>query len=182
MVKQVNTLDLGSSALGFVGSSPSRRTMKNRISDKEFSEIVKSSLSIAEVIRKCGRIPAGGNYLVMKKRIQELNLNTSHFTGKGWNTGSRYKIMVPAKPLNEVLTRDSFYQSYKLAKRLIKEGLKEKKCECCNNTVWLNKEIPLELHHINGDNTDNRIENLQLLCPNCHALTDNYRGRNRKSS
>ena len=45
---------------------------------------------------------------------------------------------------------------------------------------WLGAKIPLELHHINGDNTDNRIENLQLLCPNCHALTDNYRGKNIK--
>ena len=72
MVKSVYTLHLGCSTSGFVGSSPSRRTMKNKINDTEFSEIVKSSLSIAEVIRKCGRIPAGGNYQVIKKRIQKI--------------------------------------------------------------------------------------------------------------
>ena len=156
--------------------------MKHKVNDEEFSEIVKSSLSIAEVIRKCGRIPAGGNYQVIKKRIQKLNLSTEHFTGQGWNTGDRYKIAVPAKPLQEILVKGCYYQSYKLAKRLIKEGLKERKCECCGNTTWLDKGIPLELHHINGDNTDNRLENLQLLCPNCHAMTDNYRGKNKKST
>lgn len=65
-----------------------------------------------------------------------------------------------------------------MAKRLLKEGYKEHKCERCNNIEWINNPILLELHHINGINTDNRIENLQMLCPNCHAQTDNYRGKN----
>jgi Zn finger protein HypA/HybF involved in hydrogenase expression len=153
--------------------------MKSKINDTEFSEIVKSSLSIAEVIRKCNGVPAGGNYRSIKKRITQLNLDTSHFTGQGWNVGERFKSPVKAKPLVEILVENSFYQSYKLAKRLLKEGVKERKCECCGNTTWLDKDIPLELHHINGDNTDNRLENLQLLCPNCHAMTDNYRGKNK---
>jgi Zn finger protein HypA/HybF involved in hydrogenase expression len=153
--------------------------MKHKVNDEEFSEIVKSSLSIAEVIRKCNGVLAGGNYRSIKKRIAQLNLDTSHFTGQGWNVGERFKSPVKAKSLVEILVEDSFYQSYKLAKRLLKEGIKKRKCECCGNTTWLDKDIPLELHHINGDNTDNRLENLQLLCPNCHAMTDNYRGKNK---
>ena len=51
-------------------------------------------------------------------------------------------------------------------------------CVKCNLTKWLDSDIPLELHHINGDKFDNRIENLQLLCPNCHSFTDNYRAKN----
>ena len=51
-------------------------------------------------------------------------------------------------------------------------------CECCKNVEWNGRPIPLEVHHINGDNTDNRLENLQILCPNCHALTENWRGKN----
>ena len=70
----------------------------------------------------------------------------------------------------------------KLRERLLKEGLKEHKCENpkCGLSEWHNLPIPLQLHHINGDRTDNRLENLQLLCPNCHALTDNYCGRKLK--
>lgn len=57
---------------------------------------------------------------------------------------------------------------------MIKEGLKEAKCECCGRTEWLGIPIPLELHHINEVHTDNRLENLLVLCPNCHAMTDNH--------
>ena len=96
----------------------------------------------------------------------------------GWNVGNRYRPIKTAQPLTEILVENSNYQSFKLAKRLLKEGYKERKCEMCGNTHWCNYLIPLELHHINGIKTDNRLENLQMLCPNCHALTDNYRGKN----
>ena len=83
--------------------------------------------------------------------------------------------------VQEVLVKDSTYQSYKLKNRLLREGLKERRCECCGLTEWQGMPIPLELHHINGDNRDHRIENLQMLCPNCHALTETYRGRNKSA-
>ena len=72
--------------------------------------------------------------------------------------------------------------TYHLKTRLLKEGIKEYKCENCENTEWLGASIPLELHHINGNNLDNRLENLQLLCPNCHAFTDTYRVNNTRSA
>ena len=65
---------------------------------------------------------------------------------------------------------------------MLKEGLKEHKCEICKQTEWLGKPIPLELHHINNVKNDLRIENLQILCPNCHAQTDNYRGKQKGKS
>lgn len=80
--------------------------------------------------------------------------------------------------LIELLVINSTYQSNKLRKRLLNEGYKEHKCECCLNTDWNGKSIPLELEHINGDNSDNRFLNLKFLCPNCHAQTDSYRGKN----
>lgn len=83
------------------------------------------------------------------------------------------------KPLAEILVVGSYYQSYKLKKRLLDDGLKQGVCECCGLNVWRGQAIPLELHHINGNNRDNRLENLLVLCPNCHALTDTYRGKNK---
>lgn len=64
-----------------------------------------------------------------------------------------------------------------LKKKLLREGLKEYKCESCGLTEWMGKQIPLELHHKDGNQGNINLDNLQLLCPNCHTLTDNYRGR-----
>ena len=155
---------------------------KYKYTDEQLIEAVKTSLSIAEVCRKLGIKAVGGNYATIHNKINKLNLDTTHFTGKAWNQGLKYKVVVPAKPLQEILKENTPYQSYKLKLRLIKEGLKEEKCECCGNTEWLGQPIKLELHHINGNHNDNRLENLQLLCPNCHAYTDNYRGKNIKWS
>lgn len=120
-----------------------------------------------------------GNYQTIKNKIKEYEINISHFTGQAWNQGKRYRQINKPKPLEEILKKDSSYQSYKLKERLLANGLKEHKCECCNNTEWLGKPIKLELHHINGDHNDNRLENLQVLCPNCHSYTDTYRASNK---
>jgi 5-methylcytosine-specific restriction endonuclease McrA len=71
------------------------------------------------------------------------------------------------------------YNSHKLKKRLLKEGFKKHQCEKCGRSSWQGQKIPLEIHHINGDPGDHHSENIQLLCPNCHSLTDTYRGKNK---
>lgn len=155
--------------------------MSQKRTKEEFEEAAKQSHSIAEMCRKLDLKPCGGNYRLMHNAIEKFVLDTSHFTGQGWNTGLKFKPF-EEKPMSEILVKDSTYQSFKLKRRLLKEGLKQHICECCRLSEWQDSPIPLELHHLNGDNRDNRLENLQLLCPNCHALTESYRGRNKKRS
>ena len=145
----------------------------------DFEKAAKESFSIAGMCRYLNLKPAGGNYKLMHDAIIRYNIDIGHFTGQGWNTNLKFKPF-QEKPLIEILVKDSTYQSHKLKRRLILEGVKLYVCETCRLTEWLGKPIPLELHHINGNNSDNRLENLLLLCPNCHALTDSYRGRNKK--
>jgi len=70
--------------------------------------------------------------------------------------------------------------SSKLRKKLIEDGIKKNECEKCGINKWLSKLIPLELHHVDGNRFNNKLENLQILCPNCHSLTPNH-GRNKPS-
>lgn len=82
--------------------------------------------------------------------------------------------------LVDYLTNSKDIQSNKVRLKLLKEGYKEYKCENCGLTEWMGQPIPLELHHKDGNHHNNTINNYSLLCPNCHALTDSYRGKNSK--
>ena len=100
------------------------------------------------------------------------------YKGKqGWNTtvGPANNSYIPAA---EYLGTDKFITSHNLKIKLIKEGIKENKCERCGCSEWLGQPIPLELHHKDGNHYNNKLNNLEILCPNCHALTKNYRGKN----
>ncbi|WP_425553192.1 HNH endonuclease [Hymenobacter algoricola] len=78
-----------------------------------------------------------------------------------------------------ILTKNSLYTSSNgLKNRLLQSDRKTAQCERCNLQHWQGAPVPLELHHLNGVNNDHRIDNLQLLCPNCHAQTSTYRGKN----
>jgi Zn finger protein HypA/HybF involved in hydrogenase expression len=151
--------------------------MSLRYTNDEFIEAVKTSTSIRQVLSKIGLKEAGGNYKVAQEKIKKLNLDTSHFTGKGWLKGKTHRHTT--KPIEYYLTENSYHQSYKLKNRLIKDGIKEHKCEECGIIKWRGKLTPIELDHINGNPRDNRLENLRILCPNCHAQTETYRGKNK---
>lgn len=140
---------------------------------------VKNSKSIAGVCRELNIKPAGGNYKTLKNKFNEHNIDISHFTGKGWNQGDNFRVFGKRKILSEILIKDSTYtNTSRLKDKLIKEGLKENKCEICGINEWVGKKITCELDHINGINNDNRIENLRILCPNCHSQTPTFRRRN----
>lgn len=145
---------------------------------KEFlSEQVKLSSSIAEVARRLNLRDKGSNFKTIKKYIDLYELDTSHFTGQRWNKGKHNTEEVSLIPLELILQNNTNYSSHSLKLRLFESGLKEKKCEICGIETWHGNPITLEMHHINGDHYDNRLENLQILCPNCHSQTNNFRGR-----
>mgnify|MGYP003659458535 CR=1 FL=1 len=154
-------------------------SVKHSYTIEEFKSAVQGSYSIAQALTKLGVSPRGGNYRVFKKFEKLYEIDTSHFTGQGHLKGKTHNFNTI--PLGEILVKDYEYSSNKLRKRLISEGLKEHKCECCNLIEWLGEPIPLELDHIDGDHFNNEIKNLKILCPNCHAKTPTYRGKNKKS-
>lgn len=154
---------------------------KRSWTDQELIYAVKKSRSVRMVLIQLKLIPAGGNYNQINKRISDLNLNTEHFMGKGWNVGWRFDPRKPKANLNDLLVKDKYTQSHKLRLRLIREGFKRPECELCGwNKVSIDGRLPLELDHKNGDHLDNRLINLRILCPNCHSLQSTHRGKNKK--
>jgi len=153
-------------------------TQKQRRSwtDKQLTDAVRESFSVRMVILKLGLVPAGGNYSQINKRIKELKLDNSHFTGSRWNVGVRRRRTRYGVPLEDILIENSIFQSYKLKIKLFNAGLKQQKCELCGwCRMSVDGRIPLELDHINGIHNDNRLENLRILCPNCHSLQITHR-------
>jgi hypothetical protein len=149
---------------------------------KELSLAVKQSTSIRQVIKILGLIPAGGNYHQVSKYIKEFNIDIKHFKGKGWSKGNTggYRPIIPT---SLILKNGIEFQSYKLKNRLFKEKILEPKCSLCGwAKISEDGRLPLELDHINGKRNDNRIENLRILCPNCHSLQITHRGKNKKRS
>ena len=156
--------------------------LKKKFTNEQFIEAIKTSYSMCEVFRKIGIHPAGNSYCMFRKLAATLNLDYSHFTGQAHMKGKTHnRPPLNKRSLNEILVEKSDYvSSHNLRKRLIKEGVLKNECSICKITAWLGKALSLQLDHINGDREDQRIENLRILCPNCHSQTDTYCGKNIK--
>lgn len=135
---------------------------------EEIKQFVADARSYRDLCIKLGYSPDGGaGCKAVKNMVEELHLDTSHFKGQGWN-------------------KDNFDYNRFRKGHVIKIAsalpalvyLRGHKCECCGNEEWNNQPIPLEIHHKDGDHLNNELDNLQLLCPNCHAQTSNFKGRN----
>jgi hypothetical protein len=103
------------------------------------------------------------------------------FSAPAWTEAVKRGEIVPrptAMPIEELLVVGRRTSRHHLKNRLLKEGLKEHRCETCGITRWMGKPINMQLHHKNGDGLDNRLDNIQFLCGNCHSQTDTYGGRN----
>jgi 5-methylcytosine-specific restriction endonuclease McrA len=148
-----------------------------KYTNEQFANAIAESFSWANVMRLLN-LKGGGAQSNLRVLAERLKLNTSHFTGSGWNVGLKFHPN-PSQSLNVLLVSDSTYTSTaRLKERLFKANLKRRKCEWCGLKNWRKLPAPLELDHINGKRQDNRLENLRILCANCHAQTDTYRGKN----
>lgn len=150
----------------------------NKITENEAKEIVKRCFTIADFCREVGWEPRGSNYKTFHKYEKEYNLDTSHFDqshGRRILEGGKHQ-----RKTAEEYASGKCIRSATLLRKMVEDGVKEWRCECCGETEWLGDKIPLELHHIDGDHFNNSFDNIELLCPNCHAKTENYRGKNGK--
>lgn len=129
--------------------------------DEDIIEKSKEVTSIAQLLKALNLKTAGGNYANIKRNLQRLKIDTSHWTGKSWNKDKQLKDW------------SQYTRTTAIRKHLI--NTRGNTCECCGLSIWLDKPITLEVHHINGDRTNNNSDNLQLLCPNCHSLTTTWR-------
>lgn len=150
-----------------------------KYTDKQFADAVQNNFSVRNVLKTLGLAPAGGSYKTFYANVKRLQLDISHFTGQGFLKGKSHD-WAPKISLDEILITDSNYTNTShLRKRLVREGILSDKCSRCNLSQWQGEKIILHLDHIDGDNTNNQISNLRLLCPNCHSLTPTYCGRNK---
>ncbi|MEV5354068.1 HNH endonuclease [Streptomyces sp. NPDC052693] len=133
---------------------------------------VAASTSLAEVLRRLGRPDNGGQRVMLRRWIAQEHLDTAHFLGQAHNRGK--PGTVPAKRPEEILVRhDGRHRTRTplLRRALAAVGVPERCARCGTGPVWLGRPMTLEVDHINGDWSDDRRENLRLLCPNCHAIT-----------
>lgn len=154
----------------------SRKSLVYKLDEDEFRQLIKASVGYSDALRKLGLSTRGGSTLdVLKRRINELRIDTSHFS-----KGACISKQITIYPLNTILVKHSKYANMSaLKRRLIKEKLLIYRCDICGLSSWQDKPIALQIDHINGDNSDNRINNLRLLCPNCHSQTNTYAGKNK---
>lgn len=155
-----------------------RHYVPSRWNESNLRKIVEKASSIRGVITELGLVPAGGNYTQCHFYIRKYDIDTSHFTGQGWRKG-KHPRRSSVYTLDELLTAGTHRARRNIKRRLFEAGLKKPECEECGwAVVSQDGRTPIELDHINGDNTDNRLENLRILCPNCHSLKPTHRGSN----
>lgn len=150
-------------------------TSRVRHTEERLRAAVAVSTSIKDVVRHLGINQVGGNQTHISRRIATLGIDTSHFNSarKGRPKGSL------GNPLTLRTPEDGRVPGDRL---LLRTGVREVCAACGTGPEWNSKPLRLEVDHISGDWWDNRSENLRLLCPNCHATTDTYRGRRKRKS
>jgi len=140
--------------------------------EDDLRRAVADSTSMTGTIAALGWPLTSGSRRRLREMLALFDVDISHFL-----RGSAASSEGTRLPIEELLTKKNAASNW-LKARLLEAGLLFPLCDLCGREQWLGRPIPLELDHINGEHSDNRLENLRVLCPNCHALTPTYRGRN----
>ncbi|MFG2597762.1 HNH endonuclease signature motif containing protein [Streptomyces sp. NPDC048462] len=195
-VSSSRTLSEALTKLGVDPKSPTRAYLRERLrklgvdtghferegarwTRESLEPVVVASKSVNEVLRRLGLEVVGGNHTNISRRIRAYGLETSHFTRP-----SRAGIKQHRRTPQELLVHDDSPHAHRtpgarLRAAMTTLGVAEQCAICGIDPVWCGRPLPLEVDHINGRWRDNRLENLRLLCPNCHSATDTYRGRSK---
>ncbi|MGW1797289.1 HNH endonuclease [Streptomyces sp. NPDC001984] len=148
-----------------------------RHTEETLREVVTASASIKEVVRRLGINPVGGNHTHISRRIAALGIDASHFAAQPRGSKGTHGDLLGLRSPQAGRVPGS-----RLLRHLLRAGVPERCAMCGTGPRWNGKPLRLEVDHVNGEWWDNRPENLQLLCPNCHAVTDTYRGRKRRTA
>ncbi|MFI1203871.1 HNH endonuclease [Streptomyces sp. NPDC020883] len=141
---------------------------------------VSASTNMCEALRHLGLEVVGGHHTHISRRIRAYGIDTSHFTTAARTENMRCNQR--RRTAEEILVKATSAHATRIPnsrlKRAMRElGVAEHRALCGIEAVWQGEPLPLEVDHLDGNWRDNRIGNLRLLCPNCHATTDSYRGR-----
>ena len=162
-----------------IDTSHFKRRGTRSFSPEKLAEAVHGSRSWSQLTDTLGLAKSGTRYKVLRNACQELGIEHSHLDG--WYATLPPRVTI--RPIQEYLVRGSSISSGALRKRLIKEGLKEERCEMTGCPVdgptWLGRPITLHLDHVDGDHSNNELSNLRILCPNCHTQTPTHGAKRR---
>lgn len=152
----------------------SKPRKSNHFDKKTLEEAVSRVRCWSDLCTELGRGRTSALHIALREQVDDYGIDVSHFIYADPRTSPATRRVQGGRTLEQMLTSRTT-KSDDLRRRLISDGLKKSECELCHLSVWMGRPIPLELDHINGDHFDNRLENIRILCPNCHSQTPHHR-------